>query len=102
MDQNLFYAFEKSNNVVRILATGSGNLRERLGQIWWGNLSSLRAAGIDMPDLQRRLEEIQEQLVPEICKVPGATPIMSDKDIQELARKIFDFCVDVNRRYFVG
>ena len=98
MNQNLFYAFEKSNNIVRILAIGPGNLRERLGQIWWGNLSSLRAAGIDMPDLQRRLEEIQGQLVPEISRVPGGKSIMSDKDIQQLAGKIFDFCVDVKRR----
>ena len=63
---------------------------------------ALHASGIYQPDLQEKLDEIKDLIVPEFSEAPGATPKMSDEELLELARKIHDFSNEVNRRYFGG
>jgi len=96
-----FYTWEKCNVAVRNLASGTGNLRDRLSDAWGHGLHHLVGQPIPWPDLQQEFNKIAAKLVPEVSVGADARSAMQDDDLRRLASDIVDFYDLVCGRYAV-
>jgi len=96
-----FYTWEKCNVAVRNLASGTGNLRDRLGAAWDHGLRHLVGHPIPWTDLQQEFNKIAAKLAPEISKGSDAKRTMEEDDLRKLASDIVDLYDLVCGRYAV-